>query len=90
MIEAGCEDIEFDGELISVVSAMEDFGAIQERLRELGLTPLEAGLQRIPNTTKRIDAPTWERIQKLLGALEDDDDVQKVYHNIEYDDSFMD
>ena len=38
---------------------------------------------------KEIDSGTWETFSKLIDALEDDDDVQKVYHNVEFNEEIM-
>ena len=81
LIEAGIEDIEREEERFIVVTALEDFGSVQDKLRDLNLTPVEAGPMRIPLTFKTLDEETWSKIQKLIDVLEDDDDVQKVYHN---------
>jgi transcriptional/translational regulatory protein YebC/TACO1 len=91
MIEAGAEDVEFDEDEdeIIVTTEMEDFGAVQKKLQEIELEPKEAGLQRIPTTTKEISADTWESFSKLIDVLEDDDDIQKIYHNVEYDEEIM-
>lgn len=89
VIEAGAEDVEFEGPTCYVTTAMEDFGPVQKKLYELEIESKEAGLQRIPITTKTIDKDTFKANMKLIELLEDDDDVQKVYHNIEYDDSFL-
>jgi len=89
MIDVGAEDVEFEEGIITVTTAMEDFGGVQKKLTELEIEPKEAGLQRIPTTTKEISAPAWETLSKLLDVLEDDDDVQKVYHNVEFDESIM-
>ncbi|MBF0361782.1 MAG: YebC/PmpR family DNA-binding transcriptional regulator [Oligoflexia bacterium] len=88
MIDAGAEDVEFDrdSDAITVTSAMEDFGKIQKKFAELGIEPKESGLQRIPSDTKKVEQKTFDTLMKLIEKLEDDDDVQKVYHNIEYSD----
>ena len=89
MIDAGAEDVEFEDGSINVTSAMDDFGSVQKKFQDLGIEPKEAGLQRIPTTTKEITQDTYNTFLKILDALEDDDDVQKVYHNVEYNESFM-
>lgn len=87
LIDAGAEDIELgeDG-VFEVLGPMEAFGDIQNKLQEMGVTPEEANLQRIPTTFKpssEIDEDTMAQIEKLIGLLEDDEDVVSVYHNIE-------
>jgi YebC/PmpR family DNA-binding regulatory protein len=89
MIDAGAEDVEFDAELITVTTAMEDFGSVQKKLGELELETLEAGLQRIPTTMKDVGEGNFQTFMKLIDALEDDDDVQKVYHNAEVSDELL-
>ena len=86
MIDAGAEDVEFEDEMVTVSCDMEEFGNIQKKLTELRLEPLEAGLQRIPNDTKDIDVNDFQKVMRLVDIIEDDDDVQKVYHNIEFTD----
>jgi len=89
MIDAGAEDIEVDGEQITISCEMHDFGNIQKKLTELKIDPQEAGLQRVPITSKAISQETFHKVMKLIDIIEDDDDVQKVYHNIEFDESLL-
>lgn len=83
LIDAGAEDIEVDEEMITVTSAMEDFGSIYKKLESLDIEPESAELERIPNDTKTLDIESARKVLKLLEALEDDDDVQNVFHNLE-------
>ena len=87
MIDGGAEDVEFNGEHVNVLSEMEDFGNIQKKLHELNIEPIEAGLQRIPTTMKETNEKHFTTFMKLIDALEEDDDVQKVYHNLEFDEA---
>jgi len=86
MIDAGAEDFEVDGELITVICAKEDFGSVNRKLIELGIEPEEAGLKRIPNDTKKLDIESAIKVLRLVDTLEDDDDIQFVYHNLEMTD----
>jgi YebC/PmpR family DNA-binding regulatory protein len=84
MIDAGAEEVEFDEELITIYCAMEDFGTMQKKVEELEMILENAELQRIPKTTVKVDHPeAFRKILKFIDTLEDDDDVQKVYHNLE-------
>ena len=83
LIDGGAEEVEFEDGYISVTSAMEDFGSMQSKLDELGLEAEEAGLVRIPTTQVSLEDSEFEKVMKLIDALEDDDDVQKVYHNLD-------
>jgi YebC/PmpR family DNA-binding regulatory protein len=86
MIDAGAEDFEVDGDMLTVTCAKEDFGSVNRKLNELGIEPEEAGLKRITNDTKKLDVESAKRVLKLIDALEDDDDIQFVYHNLEMTD----
>ena len=84
LIDAGAEDIELEDDLFEVTGPMESFGTIQNKLQELGTTPDEAGLQRIPNSLKAVDdEETMSQLERLIELLEDDEDVVAVYHNLE-------
>jgi len=82
MIDVGAEDVEFEEDKVFVSCEMEDFGNISKRLQEMELEPKEAGLKRIPVTTKEINQKDYPKFEKLIDVIEDDDDVQKVYHNV--------
>jgi len=90
MIDIGAQDVEFEGETVSVISEMEDFGAVQKALSEKNIETIEAGLQRLPITYKELKPDNVKGFMKLIDALEDDDDVQKVYHNVELTDEIID
>lgn len=82
LIDAGAEDIyEHDGEII-VETAFTDFGVMQKALEEKGLNVISAELQRIPNTRIELTDEQAEEIENLVEKIEEDDDVQAVYHNM--------
>lgn len=89
MIDAGAEDIEWDGELFIVTSSLEDFGNIQQKLEQLSLTPEAVNLQRIPLTTTKLNPETAQKAMKLIETIEDDEDVKAVYHNLELTDEVL-
>ena len=86
MIDAGAQSIDVDGNIITISCAKEDFGSVNRKLNDLSIEIEEAGLKRIPNDTKKVDVETAKKALKLIEAIEDDDDVQFVYHNIEMTD----
>ena len=86
MIDAGAEDFEIDGDRLTITCAKEDFGNVSRKLNELGIEPEESGLKRIPNDTKKLDVESAKKVMKFIEALEDDDDIQNVYHNLEMTD----
>lgn len=83
LIDGGAEDVEHDEEYTTVSCAMEDFGNMQNKLDELKIEVENGQLQRIPTTSVTLDNEAFMQVMKLIDKLEDDDDVQKVYHNLE-------
>jgi YebC/PmpR family DNA-binding regulatory protein len=86
MIDAGAEEFEVDGDMVTVTCAMEDFGSLNRKLIELEIEPEEAGLKRIPGDTKKLDVDSAKKVLRMIDTLEDDDDIQFVYHNLEMTD----
>ncbi len=89
VIDAGAEDIELEEGFFSITTAMEDFGRMQKKLEELGIEPESAELQRIPHETITLDKDTALKILKVIDVFEDDDDVQKVFHNLDVTEELM-
>ncbi|MBC5775170.1 YebC/PmpR family DNA-binding transcriptional regulator [Pontibacter sp. KCTC 32443] len=82
LIDFGADDIyEHEGEII-VETAFADFGQMQKALEEKGLNVISAELQRIPNTRTELTDEQAEEIENLVEKIEEDDDVQAVYHNM--------
>lgn len=90
MIDAGAEDIELEEDFFSITTAMEDFGKMQKALEKLGIEPENAELQRIPLETVKLNDEDARKILRVIEIFEDDDDVQKVFHNLEISESLMD
>ena len=84
-LDAGAEDFNSDEEEVFIITTSpEDFGTVREALEAEGLEFLEAGVKMIPDTYTEIDEDAAKKFQKMLDLLEDDDDVQEVYHNAEF------
>ncbi len=83
IIDGGAEDLVIEDGFITVTCAIEDFGSLNKKFEELKIAPENAELQRIPNTTKAVDNDSFKKVMKLIDTLEDNDDVQKVWHNLE-------
>jgi YebC/PmpR family DNA-binding regulatory protein len=90
MIDAGAEDFEVDGDMLNITCAKENFGSVSRKLSELGIEPEESGLKRIPNETKKLDVESARKVLRFIEVLEDDDDIQNVYHNLEMTDELAD
>ncbi|MEG1966307.1 MAG: YebC/PmpR family DNA-binding transcriptional regulator [Clostridia bacterium] len=83
-IEAGAEDMQTLDDAFEVTTDPNEFSAVREKLEKLGVTFLSAEIQMIPqNTVAPADAEVLEKVQNLLEMLEDNDDVQNVWHNAE-------
>jgi YebC/PmpR family DNA-binding regulatory protein len=82
-IDAGADDVEFGEGMVRITCEMEQFGKMSKYLADKKLETIEAGLERVPVTFKKISEDTFQKLSKLLNSLEEDDDVQKVYHNAE-------
>jgi YebC/PmpR family DNA-binding regulatory protein len=83
LIDGGLEELEVDEEAVTVYCEYADFNNMQTKLEELEIEIENSELQRIPNNTKKISAEQAEKVLKLLDLLEENDDVQQVFHNME-------
>ena len=84
-LDAGAEDFNSDEEEVFIITTTpEDFSEVREALEVEGLEFLEAAVKMIPDTYTEIDEEAAKKFQKMLNLLEDDDDVQEVYHNAEF------
>ena len=81
-LEAGAEDVKAEEDVFEIYTAPADFSAVREELEKQGLSFLSAEVNKIPQNMVSVDDPeVLKNIQKLLDMLEDNDDVQNVYHN---------
>lgn len=83
LIDFEVEEIFKDDDGIMIYAPFEQFGNIQGYLEEHKLEILSSGFERIPTTTKKLSEEQQADVDKLLEKLDDDDDVQNVYHNME-------
>lgn len=87
-IEAGAEEMETTDESFEIYTAPESFESVKEQLEQQGLTFASAEITMIPQTYTTLEGDDLKKMLKLIDALEDDDDVQEVYHNL--DESVLD
>jgi len=83
MIDFGVEEVFVDEDGILIYAPFESFGAIQKELENKGMEILSSGFERIPQITKKLTADEAADVEKLLEKIEEDDDVQNVYHTME-------
>lgn len=82
-LEAGAKDVAGDEEFVQVTTEPTDFMAVKEAIEAAGLEVESAELTMTPSTTVELEVDPGRRILRLIDALEDQDDVQKVHHNAE-------
>jgi YebC/PmpR family DNA-binding regulatory protein len=86
-LEAGAEDFAREDDTYVVSTAPNDLHAVKQALEDAGLTATEAELSWIPKNTVRVEGSEAQSLLKLIEALDDLDDVQKVDANFEMDDA---
>lgn len=89
LIDSGCEDIESEDGFLTIKGAVESYGELHKRLESMKIAVEDSGLERLPLNTKDVtNKESYDKILRLIDALEEDDDVQKVYHNMEFNEAF--
>ena len=88
-LDAGAEDVVKDGDVFVITTGPADLHAVKDALAAGGLKPERAELSWIPKATVRVEGADAESLVRLLEALEDLDDVQKVDANFDMDVSAM-
>ncbi len=84
LIDFGADEVFLDTEAnqVNIYGEFTAFGAIQKYLEEQGYEIQGADFERIPNDTKELTEEQMADVEKLIEKLEEDDDVQNVYHNM--------
>ncbi len=82
LIDAGADDIERGEDETIIYTQFTEFGHMQKFLEAKKLEPKSSELQYIPTTTKELTEEQQDEVLKCVEALEGDDDVQNVYHNL--------
>jgi len=83
MIDFGAEEVFVDDDGILIYAPFESFGDIQKELEKRNMEILSSGFERIPQVTKALSEDETANVEKLLEKIEEDDDVQNVYHSME-------
>ena len=82
LIEFGVDEVDADEEEIVIYGEFESFNAIQKYLEDNGFEIASAEFERIPNDTKEVTDEQRAQIEKLIERIEEDEDVQNVFHNM--------
>ena len=82
-IDFGVEEVFHDEDGVLLYAPFENFGKIQKELEKRDLGIISSDIERIPKQTRKLDTSCYEEVIKLIEKIEDDDDVQNVYNNLE-------
>ncbi len=85
-LEAGALDVETSDDVIEITATVEDFSKVHEEMEKTGYSFLVSEIQLVPENTVNIEPDKAESIQSMLDMLEENDDVQNVYHNGVFED----
>ncbi len=83
-IDFGVDSIEGDEEGVFLYGSFDAFGTIQKFLEDKGIEIITAEFERVPTDTKDLTQSQQDEIMKMIGRMEEDDDVQNVFHNMKY------
>ena len=87
-IESGAEDFISQDTVYEIITEPENFDSVKAAIVEAGIEILEGEVTMLPNVTTSLDFETSEVVQKLVDTLLEDDDVDNVYHNADFDENF--
>lgn len=82
-IEAGAEDVETEEGGYVITTDPASFSAVNQAIIDSGITPMSAEVTQVPQTTVTLEGEESEAMEKMLDQLQDDDDVQNVYTNLD-------
>jgi YebC/PmpR family DNA-binding regulatory protein len=85
-LEAGADDVLDDGDVWTIHTAMSDFAAVRDALETAGIAMQSAALAMIAQNPTPVNAATGQKVLRLMEALDDNDDVQNVYANVDFPD----
>jgi len=88
VLELGAEDFAAEEEVFVITTSQEDFSSVREALEKENFEFESAEITMIPDNTVSLSMEDAERVQKLVDKIEDNDDVQDVWHNAEFPEDF--
>lgn len=86
LIDAGLEEVEVGEDTVTVFASFDSYGDMQKKLDEMKIEAKSVELQRVPTTTKALEVSKAKAVLKLIDKMEEDDDVNVVYHTLEMTD----
>jgi len=82
-LDSGAEDIEIGDEVFEIYTTPDDFDIVKENLEKNGVTIADSSIDLIPSNYVELTEDKLVTFNKMIDLLEDNDDVQEVYHNVE-------
>ncbi len=88
-VGAGADDMQDEGDVFEIFTATENFEAVSDAIKAAGIEPQAAEISMIPQNYIKLEGSDAKTMMKLYDAIDDNDDVQKVYANFDIDESEM-
>ena len=88
-IEAGADDLRDDEDNFEIITSPENFEGVQTAIKSAGIEPQMAEVSMVPQTYVKLEGSSAQTMLRLMEAIEDHDDVQKVYANFDIDEADM-
>jgi YebC/PmpR family DNA-binding regulatory protein len=88
-IEAGADDVRDDEDNVEIITSPENFEGVQSAIKAAGIEPQLAEVSMVPQTYIKLEGGSAQTMLRLMEAMEDHDDVQKVYANFDIDEADM-
>jgi YebC/PmpR family DNA-binding regulatory protein len=88
-IEAGADDVRDDEDNFEIITSPENFESVQSAIKSAGIEPQVAEVSMVPQNYIKLEGSSAQQMLRLMEAMEDHDDVQKVYANFDIDEAEM-
>ena len=88
-IEAGADDVRDDEDNFEIITSPEKFESVQSAIKSAGIEPQVAEVSMVPQNYVKLEGSSAQQMLRLMEAMEDHDDVQKVYANFDIDEAEM-
>jgi len=88
-LEAGADDVRDDQDNFEIIAAPENFESVQSAIKAAGIEPQVAEVSMVPQNYIKLEGSSAQQMLRLMEAMEDHDDVQKVYANFDIDEADM-
>lgn len=88
-LEAGADDVQDGGDVFEIYTAPENFEAVSDAVKAAGIEPQAAEISMVPQNYIKLEGADAKAMLKLYDAIDDHDDVQKLYANFDIDESEM-